>query len=114
MSASRLLALVTEPPPDEDVKVQAPMRGPGCVPAQGLRIPGSWPGGDVHSYKQTQAVREQFDRGVFYDCRSAPVVLQLLRTFFRELPAPLLPNTMYPEALAIVSGHVRRSWADLR
>jgi len=59
-------------------------------------------------------VRERYDRGVFYDCRSPAVVFQLLRIFFRELPSPLLPSSMYPEAIAIVTDHVHRCLAELR
>jgi hypothetical protein len=61
-----------------------------------------------------RAVRDQYDRGVWFDCRSPAVVFQLLRQFFRELPSPLLPSSMYPEALSIVTDHVRRSLGDLR
>ena len=66
---------------------------------------------DKESVKQ---VRDQFDVGNFYDCGSPEVVFSLLKTFFREMPTPLFPSTLYEQSMTMVVEHLNRSINDLR
>lgn len=64
--------------------------------------------------EQLKAVRDQFDTGNFYDCKSPETVFNLLRTFFRELPSGLIPSADYEQCMDIVSESLKKSIAALR
>ncbi|KJE94340.1 hypothetical protein CAOG_004998 [Capsaspora owczarzaki ATCC 30864] len=58
--------------------------------------------------------RQRFNHGDFFDCDSPIIAFRLLRAFVREMPTPLMPPTMYDDAIHLVQSHLRRATSLLR
>eukprot|EP00054_Salpingoeca_dolichothecata_P024188 m.164245 g.164245 ORF g.164245 m.164245 type:complete len:1300 (+) comp24937_c0_seq4:8-3907(+) len=61
-----------------------------------------------------EAVRQRFVAGDFYDCKSGPCMFRLLKAFFRELSAPVVPAVRYKETLHIASQHMQSAVQRVR
>jgi hypothetical protein len=54
-----------------------------------------------------EAVRERFDQGELYDCRSPVCMFRVFKAFLRELPAPLIPAEQYHEFVDSVNVYLQ-------
>lgn len=66
-------------------------------------LDGESPALDVNALAHARA---KFNDGDFSDA-PLPLLYRLLFAFVRELPQPLVPSTMYSDALALVASHAR-------